>query len=429
MAGWTPISKAYVFTQLKGEYVAAGVLAESHSGFRFAYAQSWKTNPEAYSLDPLNLPLGDQEFSSRKCWGCLLDAGADNWGQRVLMATHRQVPANQIEWLISARGTGVGSVVISASRNQLPTMLAPPDFALVSEMMVQAEQLIQEGRVDEIAALPEHIQKALVYGSSMGGARPKFTVADDGSEWICKLSRSDDTFNQPIAEMASLNMATDCGLTVPRHKLHMVGGRSVLMIERFDRDKEGFKRHYLSSFALLNPNKAIDGDPEGVMSYIRIADVIGKVSAAPAADRKELFTRMVLNVAVGNTDDHLRNHGFLHVGGERYRLSPVFDVLPHPKQITQMALSIGRDGREASLENALSMHERFGLSRDEAIDAIDNVTRVTQNANQYFVDAGASKLEAGVLHKIAHDKLVAYAGPVSSEPESRSSKRAGPAPR
>ena len=409
MGSWTPISKCYVFIQHGGEYRPLGVLAESDAGFRFAYAQSWLASPDAFSVDPLNLPLGTQEYkAARRCWGCFQDAGADNWGQRVLLATHRQAPANQIEWLISARGTGAGALTFSASRTQLPAIEQPPELALVSELMVEAERLIEEGTVDQLAALPPHIHKALVYGSSMGGARPKFTVAHEGSEWICKLSRSDDTFNQPIAEMASLNMAVDCGLDVPRHQLHRVGGKAMLMVERFDRGVDGAKRHYLSGNSLINADRARDGDPEGAMSYIRLAEVITKVSNSPAADRRELFARMVLNVAIGNTDDHLKNHGFLHAGGERYTLAPVFDVLPHPKQTDLMALSIGRSGREASLVNALSMADRFGLSQNEAMATVERVLGVTANAGMYFSDAGATMLESGLLHNIAHSKRMDY---------------------
>lgn len=409
MTSWTPISKCYVFIQHGGEYRPLGVLAEGDAGFRFAYAQSWLSSPDAFSVDPLNLPLGEQEYHSpRRCWGCFQDAGADNWGQRVLLATHRQAPANQIEWLISAKGTGVGSLIFSASRNQVPVIETPPELALVSELMVQAEKLIEEGTVDKLQDLPPHIHKALVYGSSMGGARPKFTVAHEGSEWICKLSRTDDTFNQPIAEMASLQMAVDCGLDVPRHMLHHVAGKAMLMIERFDRGPDGSKRHYLSGNSLINADRARDGDPEGAMSYIRLADILSKVSSKPAADRRELFTRMVLNVAIGNTDDHLKNHGFLHAGGERFTLAPVFDVLPHPKQTDLMALSIGRYGREASLVNALSMADRFGLSHQEALDAVDRVLAVTAKAGTYFSQAGATTLESGLLHNIAYSKRMAY---------------------
>ena len=408
MASWTPISKAYVFVQSQDEYRPLGVLVEEQTGFRFGYAQSWLSNADSFSVDPLNLPLSSNEFSSSKCWGCFLDSGADNWGQRVLLATRSQAPANQIEWLISARGTGVGSLVLSASRTQLPAIQSPPEFSQVAEIMVDAERLIESGKVDQLAILPDHIQKALNYGSSMGGARPKFTVAHDGSEWICKLSRTGDTFNQPIAELASLNMASDCGIAVPRRQLHDVGGKALLMIERFDRSPDGGKLHYLSARSLLNPLRARDGDPEGPLSYVKLADIVGKVSQAPAEDRHELFTRMVLNVAIGNTDDHLQNHGFLHEKGERYRLSPAFDILPHPTQTGLMALSIGRQGREASLENALTMADRFGLSHEQAMATVEQVLSVTRNAGEYFRQAGASALDAGILHQVAHGKSQAF---------------------
>lgn len=402
---WTPISKAYVFIGDKPGTAPrpVGVLVESDTGFRFAYARSWLADSSAFPLDPINLPLSMDEYAQRRCWGVFLDAGPDNWGQRVLLATRSQAPANQIEWLLAARGTGVGARSFSAARTNTKPAVPAPDFSAIAERMLEAEQLIANGQVDQIASLPAQVQKALIYSASMGGARPKFTVSSDGSEWICKLSRSDDTFNQPVAELACLNMAEACGITTPRRRLEHVGARDVLMIERFDRSPAG-KRHYLSAHALLNPERAREGDPEGPMSYIRIADLINKVSMNPAVDRQELFTRMVLNVALGNTDDHLKNHGFLQITGDRYQLAPVFDVVPQPGQTALMALTIGERGREASLSNALSMHQRFGLSSERAQSIVERVLDITSQAVTFYTDAGASPLDAAILHAIAHEK-------------------------
>jgi len=403
---WTPISKAYVFLDdaAGADPRPVGVLAESDAGFRFAYARSWLESSSAFSIDPINLPLGQDEYAQRRCWGAFLDAGPDNWGQRVLLATHRQAPANQIEWLLAARGTGVGALAFSASRASASIKNIPaPDFTEMVDRMLEAEQLIAEGKVDQVADLPAPVQKALAYGSSMGGARPKFTVSWNNSEWICKLSRNDDTFNQPIAELACLNMAEACGIRTPKRQLERVGKRDLLMLERFDRTRGG-KRHYLSAHALLNPTRAREGDPDGPLSYIRIADVINKVSMNPEADRQELFTRMLLNVALGNTDDHLKNHGFLHVEGDRYQLAPVFDVVPQPGQTALMALAIGDRGREATVSNALSMHKRFGLSSAQAHAIADQVLEVTTQAVSFYQEAGASALDAAVLHAIARQK-------------------------
>lgn len=390
---WEPISKAYVFAALNGEPRPMGILAKDHSGLRFAYAQSWLSAPGAFSADPLNLPLSPGERSARRLWGCFEDATPDSWGRKVLLATHKQAPANEIEWLLASRGAGSGCLLFSASRHSVRPPVAVPSFSELAQLLELADEI-------DRGELPDHLDdalaKLLVYGSSMGGARPKVTVHLQGRQYIAKLARHDDLFNQPRAEFASLTMASHAGIQVPEHQLHSVNGRAVLLIERFDREGES-RRHYLSANALVAPDRIREGDIEGSVSYLRLAAVIQKISKDAQADLHDLFRRMVFNVAISNTDDHLKNHGFLHQGSDQYRLAPAFDLLPHPDQTADLALIAGAHGRAATFENTLSMCERFGLSKSDARLIVDQVAEVTSQAAAYFQQAGMARLEVGIL--------------------------------
>lgn len=390
---WKPISKAYVFAALNGEPRPMGILAKDHSGLRFAYAQSWLSTPGAFSADPLNLPLSPGEKSARKLWGCFEDATPDSWGRKVLLATHRQAPANEIEWLLASRGAGSGCLLFSVSRHSVIPPVSVPSFSELEQLLELADEI-------DRGELPDHLDvalaKLLVYGSSMGGARPKVTVHLDGRQYIAKLARHDDLFNQPRAEFASLTMARHAGIHVPEHQLHTVSGRDVLLIERFDREGE-HRRHYLSANALIAPDRMREGDVEGSVSYLRLAAVIQKISKDAQADLHDLFRRMVFNVAISNTDDHLKNHGFLHQGSDQYRLAPAFDLLPHPDQTADLALIAGAHGRAATFENTITMCERFGLSKVEASQIVEQVAGVTARAATYFQQVGMARLEVGIL--------------------------------
>jgi serine/threonine-protein kinase HipA len=395
MAIWTPIGSAFVYSaHADGDPVPVGQIAIQARGFAFRYANSWLASPESFALDPLNLPLSEQQLSSPKLWGAFEDSTPDNWGRKVLLATHKQHPQNEIEWLLASRGAGVGCLLFSASRHQLPPLHEAPPFEILERLLLAAEQ-IDQGNYhpsDEMA-------KLLEYGSSMGGARPKVTVHFRGGEWIAKLGRRDDIFDQARAEFATLNMAEAAGVVVPEHELLEVAGRAVLLVKRFDRQGAG-RSHYLSAYASINTHRMRVGDNDGPMSYLRIADVLKKISDDALEDLGDLYRRMAFNVLIGNTDDHLRNHGCLMVGTGTYRLSPAFDLIPHPNEPGLQALIIGQQGRLSTLDNLLSAPERFGLHRDQAKQIIVDIGHVTEHADQFLKDAGMNAQDIAVLSQV-----------------------------
>jgi len=393
--GWTPISRAYVFSTLKGEPRPVGVVNLDGGIYAFGYAKSWLARSDAYPLDPLHLPLSTQIFESPRLFGALTDSLPDNWGQRVVLATHKQTPGNPIEWLLAMRGRGVGALAFSAARSKVLEPNTPPtlddlDRLLAAMDKIQASQSLQD---------PELIH-LVEYGSSFGGARPKTIVVDGDREWLAKLSRNDDAFDQIGAEAASLAMARDLGIQTPEFRIHRVNGRSVLLVARFDRIHRQPSVHYLSGESALNIRKIRETDFAGEYSYQGLASVIRKISEAPKEDLRELYQRMAFNVAIGNTDDHLKNHGFVYSETGGWRLAPAFDLLPHPEQFTLHAIGIGGQGRQSSIENVLSRAGVFGMKRCDAEQIIEQTLEMMASANDYFLDYGLPEVDAGLLARI-----------------------------
>jgi serine/threonine-protein kinase HipA len=231
----------------------------------------------------------------------------------------------------------------------------------------------------------------------MGGARPKAVVEADNKLWIAKFSTPKDRWNQPIVENAMLKLAKTCGLNVAESKTTFVAGKDVLLVKRFDRDKEanGYYRHRMvSALTLLKT----DDDPTArdQWSYLLLADEIRRVSENPKTDLRELFSRICFNALISNLDDHPRNHAIL-ARDKGWRLSPAYDLTPSPvisKEARYLAMICGMDGRIARKRNLLSAHNRFLLTKDEAENIIDNmVTIIKQEWQTCLRRAGVSNKE------------------------------------
>ena len=217
------------------------------------------------------------------------------------------------------------------------------------------------------ADLPD-LQRLIRVGSSLGGARPKAHVRDaNGNLAIAKFpSAAHDTWNVMAWEKVALELAAQAGITVPATTLLNLAGRSVLVVDRFDRTRDADggpvgRVGYVSAMTML---QSTDGE-QG--SYLEIAEAIEERSSQATADLRQLWRRIVFSILISNTDDHLRNHGFLHEGGDSWRLSPVFDVNPNPDpgaKHLSTAIDLGDDTANISL--ALSVADYFRLSAEEA---------------------------------------------------------------
>ncbi len=392
------VKEGWVFVDMPGEaspVLAARLVIDGGTG-RFVYGKSYLARADAFPLDPINLPLTASTQSVNGNDGVpavLLDAGPDNWGKRLMRVLHSRQPANKLEELLATRGTGVGAVRVSMSRSK-PKPVQP--FQPLSELESIGESV--QRVLDSDQPIPEDLLRQLEPGSSMGGARPKSVVQDDeGVVWIAKFTRPDDLFDQSRAEQLCYLMMRECGIETAETRLTRIAGRSVLLVKRFDITPQG-RRHFISTHALKYQPRVRQTDFNLVYSYPALAELIRKLSDTPDVGSTELFTRMVFNVLAGNTDDHLRNHGFIkNMENHQYRLSPAYDVVPQPTNQGQQAIALGASGRQSSLESCSDCSRYFGLGAQGANAIIERVQAVVAQWERFADMVELSDIDRRIL--------------------------------
>jgi serine/threonine-protein kinase HipA len=336
----------------------------------FEYDKAWIGHPEAFSIDPA-LPLAQGQYhKAGGLFNAFTDAAPDRWGRNLMMRRERH----------QARKEG-----------RAPRTLLDPDFLLLVEdetrmgalrfRIANEETFLNraERPVPPLVSLPKLLGAAsrvtadresdddlrllLAPGSSLGGARPKASVRDnDGRLLIAKFPSQADDWPIPRWEATAMDLAARAGVDIPDWHLEQVARRPVLMMQRFDRDPSGERVPFISALTALNGN---DGEQR---SYLELVDILRRDGADPDRDAAQLWRRMVFNILISNTDDHLRNHGYLR-GVKGWRLSPAYDLNPMPTDVKPRihALALNELDDEASLDTALSVTGSFGLSYDQAV--------------------------------------------------------------
>ncbi|WP_339897661.1 type II toxin-antitoxin system HipA family toxin [uncultured Gilvimarinus sp.] len=390
---------AYVFARLaNGERRLAGTITCEPPLAEFVYRKEWLAEPAAYPLDPVNLPLVNRTFRTQNpkgTFGVFTDAGPDDWGTRIMLMHHNSSPQNEVERLLRTSGGGVGLLEFSLSRSYPRTPTDLPGIELLDELAAVAQK-VQERE----PLTPE--QLALIEpGSSMGGARPKVVVTDGASQWLVKFSREQDLLNIPALEYLTMTLLREAGIRVPAIALRELGaGRSAFLIERFDR-MAGQPLHFVSANSLFNTSRLrrVRDSRKNPYSYVNLATILRKHSAEPVTDCRELFTRMVCNILLGNTDDHARNHAMVYsVSARQWRLSPVYDVLPTLGGVRgHQAMGVGTFGADATLENARSLCKLFYFNAAEAQREIDRLHGLIATLPERAVKAG---MAAGEVHML-----------------------------
>ena len=372
---------------------------------RFGYGLKYLDAADAFALDPIHLPLQVPELAVPRrgdgTFGVLSDAGPNAWGAaltlKLLRQSNQPAPRNPVEWFLESGYYGSGCLGFSPDPATPPQLSQdiPTSQALTASMLTELDAYL----TDPAANLDTDIAHLLFPGSGLGGIRPKTVVMHEGAEHIVKFSRPDDLFDVPAAEYATLRLATMAGIDVPEFELVRIRDRSALLIERFDRSN-GRRIHYASAHSLLDPRPLSADGREYVtsFSYASIAEVLRPHGADPRADAHELFRRMVLNIMVGNVDDHLRNHALLMTAPGRYRLSPAFDIVPHIEAPGRpQSIGVGAYGPASTIRNALSQCGRFLLTEREARDIVGAVKAVASTWRQVFREAGVSEQDIYVL--------------------------------
>lgn len=315
-------------------------------------------------LDPdLASDPGRQYPVGKALFGILRDSCPDRWGRtllkkkELLRARSASEPPRTLTDLDLLTGTA-DELRLGALR-----LKTDPEGPFVScraaapwSKLRELEDAAYRVENDDDLKDPGALNTILIPALGLGGARPKANVvAPDGSLWIAKFPSKHDEFDVGAWEMVAHDLAKNCGLRVPEACLKRFSDRgATFLIKRFDR--EGSERlHFASAMAMLGKE---DGDRA---AYSDIADFLNAHSADPARDCLELWQRLLLNLLISNTDDHLRNHGFL-LTPQGWRLSPLYDVNPNPYG-RELALAIDSASTECSVEAAVEAAERLGVHR------------------------------------------------------------------
>lgn len=367
----------------------------------FTYESSYLADRKNRQIDP-GLPLfsGNQYVAGMP--GAFGDSAPDRWGRNLLTRRERQLAAEEgrtartfdaVDFVLGVndetrqgalRFSMLGSTEMLSPRADVPRLVELPALLRAS---------------DDVAADSDGAEayKILLAAgtASLGGARPKASVRlANGALAIAKFPHTQDEWDVMAWEALSLDVAERAGITVPHRELVKVGDRHVLLLERFDR--AGTNRiGYMSAMTMMEAHDGASGD------YIDLAETLADHSASLDDDRRELFDRAVLNVALHNTDDHLRNHGLVDsVGG--WRLSPVFDVNPNPAMGETRATSIaGATSVDDEWAGLVELASACGLSAGESRERIARVVTAAESwpavANRYKISASEQQKMAGVL--------------------------------
>ncbi|MBL8314242.1 MAG: type II toxin-antitoxin system HipA family toxin [Rubrivivax sp.] len=370
--------------------VLVGTLVFVQQGARevaqFAYAPSWLASPAAFAISP-DLPLAPGYASRRSpsredsvFFGALADTEPDSWGRRVIDRAHARArkadpglgPLTTLDYLCAVDDLSrVGALRIvrngAYQRSAAPGQRTTPPL-IELEQMARAVHAVETSTETQ-----EDLRYLQGKGTSLGGMRPKCSVIDgNGRLAIGKFPSVGDTVDVTRGEVLALHLAERAGIDAAKARVTELNGTPVALIERFDRTPEGTRTPYLSAASLLQARR------DETRSYAELVDELMRSGSQPQDDARALWRRLVFNLLITNTDDHLHNTGLLYAGARQWRLSPAFDLNPMPGKLRESKtwLTPGSgpiDSVPALLENAAYFHLGPGQALEVLRDVVDAV--------------------------------------------------------
>ncbi len=436
--GWTPAG-----------FVHAGTLQLEEAGDRdvraqFSYAPEWVASEHAYPLDPINMASYRGRYATENAHvtlGAIFDAAPDAWGRRVVRASVSAAEQHAVYRNAFLRGAdGIGALVLTPSAHTnideivAMSLAERPKLSQLNAAARAARELESTGEVSD------DLRDMLAGSWTIGGARPKAIVSDDrpgapaGRSLIAKFATLREKVQTNRIEFAVLQMAADMGMKVPGHELVEVDGLPVLLLDRFDRGLGNARRHYLSAMSLVSTmpvSKFLDSPQDiEVFSWSNLMEVTSRVTAKPAAARVEMFSRLALNAALSNTDDHLKNFGMLKLADDpmHYEIAPVFDVTPQASPSHYLhCLDLGR---HYTLKDVMARPRELGVSAAAAREVNDRIQSVLARRAEYFEKAGlvgrdAHLVDEWIRRGLGEEPSDVEAPAAEDEPERNERMRGG----
>ncbi|MCA0049300.1 type II toxin-antitoxin system HipA family toxin [Mesorhizobium sp. B283B1A] len=385
-----------IAVHLDEEATPLGTLRYDQQGSResaaFEYDASWLKAADGFSIEP-GLPLVTGPQFHRKSGdgsvfhNAIADTEPDGWGRRVIQRDHakRRQEARR-----------AGNVAETRPLNAMDYLLAVDDMSRIGALQLKDEEgryqrAAEEGRrttpplieIGQLLAATHAVETNtetatdLAYlrgrGTSLGGLRPKCSVVDDdGRLAIGKFPSVADDRSVTKGEVLAMILARKAGVEAAETRLIDSDGAPVALIRRFDRTPNGNRLMYVSAATMIG---AESGDA-GEHSYTELVDMLRRHGSQPAADIEELWRRIAFSILITNVDDHLHNHGFIHVDRGQWRLAPAFDINPFPERVRDLKTWISEEtGPEAKIDALMSVIAYFRIKTDRAKTILAEVER------------------------------------------------------
>ncbi len=373
-------TEAYVWIFLPGEVkpVVAGKLSKDNQSLIFNYGQSYLERQNKISIYEPELPLKSGALPLLRNLtmpGCLRDASPDAWGRRVIInkkygavgSSIDQYQLDELTFLLESGSDRIGALDFQLSPTEYQPRLA--HNSTLEELMESA------ARVEKGLPLTEELDQALFHGSPIGGARPKALIEDTkkNKKYIAKFSSTTDIYNIIKAEFIAMRLAQMAGLEVANVRIKKSSNKDVLLIERFDRIKSSqgwLRQNMISALTIFG----FDEMEAMYASYEILSETIRHKFYDSSKTLEELFKRLVVNILVGNNDDHARNHAAFW-DGKMLTLTPAYDICPQPRtgRTATQAMFISGNSRMSQLRECINAAAQFQLSKKEAIAIIEEI--------------------------------------------------------
>lgn len=392
--------------------------------FDFTFDDAALADPTllAHALDPdLGLFPGPQfPRDGRTTFGVFKDSSPDRWGETLIRRRFDRdkraglIPKNsrlgQSDYLLGVHDAFRSGALRYKLAPDGPFLddrdgNAAPPFVRLRELEAASRALEADANGDD-PATDHWLRLLLAPGASLGGARPKATVVDlEGNLWIAKFPSVKDRYDIGAWELVVAKLAERSGLRVPVSEARtFAGAEHTFLARRFDRSTSGARIHFASAMTLTGNQDGADASTGA--SYLEIAEVIMSQGASPREDLNELWSRIAFNVMVSNTDDHLRNHGFLLVPNAGWRLSDAYDMNPVPGS-SGLCLNVNESDNALDLDLVRSVAPYFRIKDAQAKTIIDRVAEAVRGWRELAVSL---KIRRGEQDEMADAFAVRAAG-------------------
>lgn len=382
--------------------------AKGKKAFSFEYDNDWLKTEQKFLLDPdIQLYGGPQYPNQKENFGIFLDSMPDTWGRTLMKRreyhwakVNNDKPRTlyDIDFLLGVYDESrMGALRFKTDPNgdflDNNVNASCPPWSSIRELQNAAHIFEND---DENEEVDRWLSVLMAPGSSLGGARPKANILDlDKSLWIAKFPSKTDTIDKAAWEFLAYILAINAKIEMAPCRIEKISGKhNTFFTKRFDREN-GERIHFASAMTMTGNNEDTVRDAQA--SYLDIAEFISNNGANIVVNLHQLWRRIIFNIAISNTDDHLRNHGFI-LTKEGWILSPAYDLNPSIDK-DGLALNIDTDNNNLDFKLAKSVGEYFRLNNNQMDEIINEVLQVVINWKSVAKDIGIPRGEQELMEK------------------------------